>query len=84
MADPQQSPSLSPGGGSGSAAGGQGMGRAPAGQIRQTFGFAGDGISFLEDLPESGVQDEVFCFVDPPYIGRGSPAELVGFGVNNP
>jgi DNA adenine methylase len=29
--------------------------------------FAGDGIAFLEDLPGSGVESEVFAFVDPPY-----------------
>jgi DNA adenine methylase len=40
--------------------------------------FAGDGISLLEDLPDSGVQGEVFCFVDPPYIGVGSPLYAVG------
>lgn len=37
MADFQQSPSLNPSAGSGRAVGGQGMGRAPAGQIRQAF-----------------------------------------------
>lgn len=40
--------------------------------------FAGDGISFLEDLPESGVADEVFCFVDPPYIGVGNDLYAIG------
>jgi DNA adenine methylase len=40
--------------------------------------FAGDGISFLEDLPNSGVQDEVFCFVDPPYIGVGNDLYAIG------
>jgi DNA adenine methylase len=40
--------------------------------------FAGDGIRFLEDLPDSGVQDEVFCFVDPPYIGVGNDLYAVG------
>lgn len=40
--------------------------------------FAGDGISFLEDLPDSGVQDEVFCFVDPPYIGVGNDLYAIG------
>jgi DNA adenine methylase len=40
--------------------------------------FAGDGISFLEDLPASGVQDEVFCFVDPPYIGVGNDLYAIG------
>jgi DNA adenine methylase len=40
--------------------------------------FAGDGISFLEDLPYSGIQDEVFCFVDPPYIGVGNDLCAIG------
>ncbi|QOD05835.1 DNA adenine methylase [Pseudarthrobacter sp. BIM B-2242] len=40
--------------------------------------FAGDGISFLEDLQHSGVQDEVFCFVDPPYIGVGNDLYAIG------
>jgi DNA adenine methylase len=40
--------------------------------------FAGDGISFLEDLRASGVQDEVFCFVDPPYIGVGNALYAIG------
>lgn len=40
--------------------------------------FAADGISFLEDLPDSGVQDEVFCFVDPPYIGVGNDLYAIG------
>jgi DNA adenine methylase len=40
--------------------------------------FAGDGISFLEDLPDSGVGDEVFSFVDPPYIGVGNDLYAVG------
>jgi DNA adenine methylase len=44
--------------------------------------FAGDGISFLEDLPDSGVQDEVFCFVDPPYIGVGNDLYAVGMDGN--
>lgn len=44
--------------------------------------FAGDGIKFLEDLPESGVQDEVFCFVDPPYIGVGNDLYAIGMDDN--
>ena len=43
--------------------------------------FAGDGISFLEDLPASGIRDEVFCFVDPPYIGVGN--DLYAIGMDN-
>lgn len=40
--------------------------------------FSGDGISFLEGLPESGMGDEVFAFVDPPYIGVGNDLYAVG------
>lgn len=40
--------------------------------------FAGDGTTFLEDLPGSGIQDEVFCFVDPPYIGVGNDLYAIG------
>ncbi|MCU6480501.1 hypothetical protein [Arthrobacter sp. A2-55] len=40
--------------------------------------FAGDGITFLEELPDSGVEDEVFCFADPPYIGVGNDLYAVG------
>lgn len=43
--------------------------------------FTGDGISFLEDLPSSGILDEVFCFVDPPYIGVGN--DLYAIGMDN-
>lgn len=31
----------------------------------------GDGIARIEDLVGSGIEDEVFLFVDPPYIGVG-------------
>lgn len=31
----------------------------------------GDGIAHVEDLAGSGIEDEVFLFVDPPYIGPG-------------
>lgn len=40
--------------------------------------FAGDGISRLETLPGSGIEDEVFCFVDPPYIGVGNDLYAIG------
>lgn len=40
--------------------------------------FAGDGISFLEELPDSGIEAEVFCFVDPPYIGVGNDLYAIG------
>lgn len=40
--------------------------------------FGGDGISFLEQLPESGVGDEVFAFVDPPYTGVGNDLYAIG------
>jgi DNA adenine methylase len=32
----------------------------------------GDGITFLEELGESGLSDEVLAFVDPPYIREGN------------
>ena len=32
----------------------------------------GDGISYLEDLADSGFEDEVFAFVDPPYVREGN------------
>lgn len=32
----------------------------------------GDGISYIEDLTASGVEDEVFVFADPPYLGVGN------------
>lgn len=31
----------------------------------------GDGIDYIEQLPDSGIEDEVFLFVDPPYLGVG-------------
>lgn len=34
--------------------------------------FEGDGISYVETLPGSGIEDEVFLFVDPPYLGVGN------------
>lgn len=40
--------------------------------------FPGDGIAMLEELPASGIGDEVFCFVDPPYIGVGNDLYAVG------
>lgn len=30
-----------------------------------------DGVAGIEDLAGSGVEDEVFCFVDPPYVVDG-------------
>ncbi|WIB65875.1 DNA adenine methylase [Curtobacterium sp. MCBD17_040] len=32
----------------------------------------GDGISYLEELADSGLSDEVVAFVDPPYIREGN------------
>ena len=32
----------------------------------------GDGIEAIEELPNSGIADEVFLFVDPPYIREGN------------
>ncbi len=42
---------------------------AHRGRIRTLYG---DGISFVEELRGSGVSDEVFLFVDPPYIAEGN------------
>lgn len=39
----------------------------------------GDGIAYLESLPGSGIEDEVFCFVDPPYIEQGNVLYAKGF-----
>lgn len=50
-----------------------------AGRIRHVASFRsrmrvfhGDGISFIEDLGDSGVDDEVVMFVDPPYVREGN------------
>lgn len=40
--------------------------------------FADDGITRLESLADSGIEDEVFCFVDPPYIGVGNDLYAIG------
>lgn len=40
--------------------------------------FDGDGIERLESLPGSGIEDEVFCFVDPPYVGVGNDLYAIG------
>lgn len=34
--------------------------------------FHGDGISFIEDLTGSGIDEELVVFVDPPYIREGN------------
>lgn len=34
--------------------------------------FSADGISYIEDLAGSGIEDEAFLFVDPPYIAQGT------------
>lgn len=34
--------------------------------------ISGDGIAHLESLDGSGIEDEVFAFVDPPYIAEGN------------
>ena len=34
--------------------------------------FEGDGITYTDHLEGSGIEDEVFLFVDPPYIGEGN------------
>lgn len=33
--------------------------------------MTGDGIDYLEELPDSGIEHEVFVFADPPYIAQG-------------
>lgn len=45
--------------------------RAVAAFGRRLRVFAGDGIGYVEDLAGSGLEDEVFLFVDPPYLGVG-------------
>lgn len=39
----------------------------------------GDGISYVEDLPGSGIGDEVFVFLDPPYVEQGNALYAKGF-----
>lgn len=41
-----------------------------------------DGISLVEELPESGIVDEVFIFADPPYIGVGNDLYARGMDTN--
>ncbi|WP_258058626.1 hypothetical protein [Rathayibacter rathayi] len=43
--------------------------------------FAGDGISHVEDLNGSGIEDEVVLFVDPPYLREGN--RLYARGMND-
>lgn len=38
----------------------------------------GDGIAHLASLPGSGIEDEVFAFVDPPYVGVGNDLYAAG------
>lgn len=40
-----------------------------------------DGIALIEQLPASGVADEVFVFADPPYIGDGPRLYRNPFGL---
>lgn len=54
-------------------------GKALAERIRQIGAFGsrlrtihGDGISHIEELAGSGIDDEVLLFVDPPYIREGN------------
>ncbi|MFL0579572.1 DNA adenine methylase [Dietzia sp. 179-F 9C3 NHS] len=46
--------------------------RAVAAFGRRFRVFEGDGIERIEDLTGSGIEDEVFLFVDPPYLGVGN------------
>lgn len=43
--------------------------------------FEGDGITYIEDLADSGIADEVFVFVDPPYIEVGNGLYAEGMGL---
>jgi DNA adenine methylase len=54
-------------------------GPALAARLRHIAGFGsrlkvfqGDGIEFIEDAVESGVEDEILFFVDPPYLREGN------------
>lgn len=40
----------------------------------------GDGIGFVEELVGSGVEEEVFLFVDPPYVEAGNRLYAQGMG----
>lgn len=42
--------------------------------------FEGDGISYIESLTGSGIEDEVFVFADPPYLGVGNALYSQGMG----
>lgn len=42
--------------------------------------YQGDGISYVESLADSGIEDEVFVFADPPYIGVGNRLYAHGMG----
>lgn len=42
--------------------------------------FEGDGIGFVEDLPASGLEHEVFVFADPPYFVAGPRLYAEGIG----
>lgn len=41
----------------------------------------GDAIECIEELSGSGVEDEVFLFVDPPYVREGNGLYLHGFSI---
>lgn len=45
---------------------------------RRFRAFEGDGISYINHLRGSGIEDEVFLFVDPPYIGEGNRLYTIG------
>lgn len=46
--------------------------RAVSAYGRQFRVITGDGIDYIEGLTGSGIEDEVFLFVDPPYLGVGN------------
>lgn len=41
--------------------------------------WPGDGVDYIEQLPDSGLDGEVFLFVDPPYLGQGTNLYTNGF-----
>lgn len=46
------------------------------------WAFGGDGIAFVEQLPDSGIADEVFVLADPPYLGPGDRLYAEGLALD--
>lgn len=42
-----------------------------------------DGVTGIESLADSGLSDEVFCFVDPPYMADGDRLYTKSFGTQD-